>query len=245
MPLRVWNGSAYVAANLPRVNAGDVPKAAYIWNGGWVQVWPEEWFYEEWNYAHQSAGWGTNMTMWTGHTGQVTGSGVPTTRSVSGTTSKFSEYGIANATATQDDQIIEWNHTESTYHSAAADNEYGVGIRCNSAVANASHTGVWVFLMTGKVGLYRTVNGTQTAVNALFNYTVPYNTRLRWSAVGNQYTLTRLDTMAVITSWNDSTGLSPRGAAQRRLVVALSSNRPIFQVQYQSPTVDNMIWKAA
>lgn len=67
MALKVWNGSAFVDANLPKVNTGDVPKKAYVWNGSaYVQVWPTKILYREEfgtpNGALVSADWRTDKT---------------------------------------------------------------------------------------------------------------------------------------------------------------------------------------
>ena len=221
------------------VNFGGAGQIAVTTTASLLRWLDEPFFYND------GPSWGTKLSMWPNSTGRLA-NGAPYMRAVTGTWSKFAEYATANFVGLQDDMFAEWTHkTAGLLYGVAEDNEIVISLRSNSATVQTSTTGVWLVIRTSQVFMSRLIAGTETMQSANPSYAVPYGTRLRFEAVGDLYSIFRLDTGELLCQWGDYDKLSERGDQRRRFVMALTGNRPFAQQQYQSPTMDDLIWGPA
>lgn len=198
------------------------------------------WYSENWDsYPDQNPNWGPGFTFWSGQGGKVTGGAkVPTMGGLGAGSGKAAAIGNVNAVATQDDMAVEWNHMQSLYHGVATNNECVMALRSNAPSSQANLTCVWVVILVNNVSIAFVRNGTET-VTSTTGYTIPYGSRLRFSAIDTLFQLRRLDNQELIVGWADGGNTQPRN---RRLTFGVTGNYPLFQQQYQSPTFDNVVW---
>ncbi|MGI5222153.1 DUF7257 domain-containing protein [Nocardia sp. CA-290969] len=84
--------------------------------------------------------------------------------------------------------------------------------------------------------IIQTGNGATYTTRASTTAQVPMNAIVRFRRVGSLFSV--FVNEVPFLSWNDTAGIIPSGPGQRRCRIGLSGNRPIFQQQYQSASID-------
>ncbi|RJO69761.1 hypothetical protein D5S18_28065 [Nocardia panacis] len=215
---------------------GQKAKEAWLWNGSaWKKVFstvPPFGFIDEFNTAYPDS-LGPAWTYMSGVKGRVVNGHA--VLAATGTTSKVvCWYRPAGVVAPQDDVAVRFRLTAPTPYALGNDNETIAALRCTDDAS--TDDGVWAVFIGGKARIMTMIGGKQTARG--IQGTFPFDVDLEFRAVDRTYSVVRLDTQAVITSWPDSANESKMDATHRAFKIALTGNYPLFQQQYNSPAID-------
>ncbi|MFI5778711.1 hypothetical protein [Nocardia sp. NPDC051570] len=231
MPLYV--GSQKIKALSP---SGQKAMEAWVWNGSaWKKVFnsvPPFNFVDEFNTVYPDS-LGPAWTYISGVKARVVNGHA--VLAATGTTSKVAYwYRPTDVVAPQDDAAVRFRLTAPTPYALANNNETIVALRCTDDAS--TNDGVWAVFTGGKVRIMTMIDGTQAARGPEGTY--PIDVDLEFRAVGRTFSVVRLDTQAVLTSWPDSANESKMDTAHRAFKIALTGNYPLFQQQYNSPALD-------
>jgi len=212
-------------------------REGWVWNGSaWKKVFsaavPPFGFVYEFNTAYPDS-LGPAWAYISGVKGRVADGHI--VLAAMGTTGKVAFwYRPTDVVAPQDDVVVGFRLTAPTPYALADNNETIVALRCTDDAS--TNDGVWAVFMGGKARIMTMIGGTQTPRG--LGGTYPLDVDLEFRAVGRTFSVVRLDTQAVITSWPDSANESKMDAAHRAFKIALTGNYPLFQQQYNSPAID-------
>ncbi|MCU1647103.1 MAG: hypothetical protein JWN03_7378 [Nocardia sp.] len=231
MPLYV--GSQKIKTLSP---GGQKVKEGWQWNGtAWKKVFstvPPFGFVDEFNTAYPDS-LGPAWTYLSGVKGRVVNGHA--VLAGMGTTGKVSYwYRPTGVVVPQDDVAVRLRITAPTPYLLANDNETIVALHCTDDAA--TNDAVWAVFMGGKVRIMSIIGGTQAVRSPDAVY--PVDVDLEFRAVGRSFSIVRVDTQAVLTSWLDSGNESKMDASHRAFKIALTGNFPLFQQQYNSPALD-------
>ena len=186
-PIKVWNGSAYVDASLPRANVSDVPKEGYIWNGSaYVRVWPPYLDYiDTFNRANGPAGAEWATAQYTGQSGVlpviVSNQYKAGTTTTNNTNTQQGAVNIARPTWTNDQVVI----------GTLGGNLNGL---YTGLMARAASTNTFVIcaLTSSQMLIQYWINGVASSSMATYsNPPLQNGDQLEWFAMDNRYTAIR------------------------------------------------------
>ncbi|WP_326600476.1 hypothetical protein [Rhodococcus sp. PD04] len=135
------------------------------------------------------------------------------------TTKRAAWYRATDVAAPVDDVVARFRMSQPGAYTYDAAHEAVLVSRASENTSDAN--GVWVVLHNNQARIYTVIGGTQTARGTAGSY--PMGVDLEFRAIGQTYSVVRMDTEATITSWTDSTNVVPTGAGYRGLKAAVTA----------------------
>lgn len=135
------------------------------------------------------------------------------------TTKRAVWYRATDVATPVDDVVARFRVSQPGAYTYDATHEAVLVLRASENTSDAN--GVWLVLQSNQARIYTQINGSQTARGTAGSF--PTNVDLEFRAIGQTYSVVRMDTNATITSWTDSTNVVPVGAGFRGLKAAVTA----------------------